>query len=86
MGLGLLQRVDDLLGDLDLHGLQLDVGPVVLGLEVAGVVATGVTFSTTGFSGKVTEGISFVELKDWDERQRSSLQIAGELAAEVTGQ
>ena len=42
-------------------------------------------FATTGFSGKVTEGISFVELKDWQERQRSSLQIAGELGPKLFG-
>ncbi len=42
-------------------------------------------FATTGFSGKVTEGISFVELKDWEERQRSSLQIAGELGPKLFG-
>ncbi len=42
-------------------------------------------FATTGFNGKVTEGISFVELKDWQERQRSSLQIAGELGPQLFG-
>ncbi len=42
-------------------------------------------FATTGFSGKVTEGISFVELKDWEERERSSLQIAGELGPQLFG-
>ncbi len=46
--------------------------------------ANGV-FATTGFSGKVTEGISFVELKDWEERERSSLQIAGELGPKLFG-
>ena len=42
-------------------------------------------FATTGFSGKVTEGIAFVELQDWDQRQRSSLQIAGELGPKLFG-
>ena len=42
-------------------------------------------FATTGFSGKVTEGIAFVELKDWQQRQRSSLQIAGELGPKLFG-
>lgn len=42
-------------------------------------------FATTGFSGKVTEGIAFVELKDWSERERSSLQIAGELGPKLFG-
>ncbi len=42
-------------------------------------------FATTGFGGKVTEGISFVELQDWEERQRSSLQIAGELGPKLFG-
>ncbi|WP_432823602.1 efflux RND transporter permease subunit, partial [Trichloromonas sp.] len=46
--------------------------------------ANGV-FATTGFSGKVTEGIAFVELKDWEERERSSLQIAGELGPKLFG-
>lgn len=46
--------------------------------------ANGV-FATTGFGGKVTEGISFVELKDWEERERSSLQIAGELGPQLFG-
>jgi multidrug efflux pump len=42
-------------------------------------------FATTGFSGKVTEGIAIVALKDWDERRRSSLQIAGELGPRLFG-
>jgi multidrug efflux pump len=46
--------------------------------------ANGV-FATTGMGGKVTEGISFVELKDWSERERSSLQIAGEMGPKLFG-
>jgi len=42
-------------------------------------------FSVAGMNGNVTEGISFVELKDWQERQRSSLQIAGELGPKLFG-
>ncbi len=42
-------------------------------------------FATTGFSGKVTEAISFIQLKDWDERERSSLQIAAELGPKLFG-
>ncbi|BCR06760.1 acriflavin resistance protein [Desulfuromonas versatilis] len=42
-------------------------------------------FATTGFNGKVTEGISVINLKDWEERQRSSLQIAGELGPKLFG-
>jgi multidrug efflux pump len=42
-------------------------------------------FATTGFSSKVTEGIAFVQLKDWQKRERSSLQIAGELGPKLFG-
>ncbi|CAG36851.1 efflux RND transporter permease subunit [Desulfotalea psychrophila] len=42
-------------------------------------------FSVAGMGGKVTEAISFVQLKDWADRQRSSLQIAGELAPSLFG-
>lgn len=42
-------------------------------------------FSVAGMNGNVTEGISFVELKDWQERKRSSLQIAGELGPKLFG-
>jgi len=42
-------------------------------------------FATTGFSGKMTEGIAFVEMKDWQERDRSTLQIAGELGPKLFG-
>jgi multidrug efflux pump len=40
-------------------------------------------FATTGYSGKVTEGISFVDLKDWEDRERSSLEIAAELGPKL---
>jgi multidrug efflux pump len=42
-------------------------------------------FATTGFGSKVTEGISFIELTDWQDRERSSLQIAGELGPKLFG-
>ncbi len=42
-------------------------------------------FSVSGMNGNVTEGLSFVELKDWQERQRSSLQIAGALGPQLFG-
>ncbi len=42
-------------------------------------------FSVAGMNGNVTEGISFVELKDWQQRERSSLQIAGELGPKLFG-
>lgn len=42
-------------------------------------------FSVSGMGGKVTEGLSFVELKDWADRDRSSLQIAGELGPQLFG-
>jgi multidrug efflux pump len=42
-------------------------------------------FSVAGMNGNVTEGLSFVELKDWQERERSSLQIAGELGPQLFG-
>lgn len=42
-------------------------------------------FSVAGMGGNVTEGLSFVELKDWQERDRSSLQIAGELGPQLFG-
>jgi len=42
-------------------------------------------FASTGIGDKVTEGITFVELKDWGERERSSLQIAGELGPKLFG-
>jgi len=42
-------------------------------------------FSVSGMGGNVTEGLSFVELKDWAERDRSSLQIAGELGPQLFG-
>ncbi len=42
-------------------------------------------FSVAGMNGNVTEGISFVELTDWQERDRSSLQIASELGPKLFG-
>lgn len=42
-------------------------------------------FSVAGMRENVTEGISFVELKDWQKRERSSLQIAGELGPKLFG-
>ena len=42
-------------------------------------------FSVSGMGGKVTEGLSFVELKDWEARERSSLQIAGEIGPQLFG-
>ena len=42
-------------------------------------------FAVSGMGGTVTEGLAFVELKDWSERERSSLQIAGELAPQLFG-
>jgi len=42
-------------------------------------------FSVAGMNGNVTEGLSFVELTDWSERERSSLQIAGELGGPLFG-
>ncbi len=42
-------------------------------------------FTVGGMNNNVTEGISFVELKDWSERERSSLQIAGELGPKLFG-
>ena len=42
-------------------------------------------FTVGGMGGKVTEGISFVDLTDWAERERSSLQIAAELGPQLFG-
>ncbi|MEE4255080.1 MAG: efflux RND transporter permease subunit [Desulfuromusa sp.] len=42
-------------------------------------------FSVSGRTGSVTEGLSIVELKDWQDRERSSLQIAGELGPKLFG-
>lgn len=42
-------------------------------------------FSVSGMNGNVTEGLSFIELTDWQERERSSLQIAGELGPQLFG-
>jgi multidrug efflux pump len=40
-------------------------------------------FSVSGMNGNVNEGLSFVELTDWQVRQRSSLQIAGDLGPQL---
>lgn len=42
-------------------------------------------FATTGFTGLMTEGIAFVEMQDWQERDRSTLQIAAELGPKLFG-
>ncbi len=42
-------------------------------------------FATTGMTQKVSEGLAIINLKDWDERERSSLQIAGQLAPQLFG-
>ncbi len=42
-------------------------------------------FAVAGMGGKVTEAITFVELEDWEDRERSSLQIAAELGPKLFG-
>lgn len=42
-------------------------------------------FTVGGMGGNVTEGISFVDLTDWEERDRSSLEIAAEIGPQLFG-
>jgi multidrug efflux pump len=42
-------------------------------------------FATAGFGGKVTEGIAIAHLADWNDRQRSSLEIAAEMGPKLFG-